>query len=200
MTISLYLLRHGKTELPGRYVGSTDVNLSLVGEQQVKAVRPLIAEEKIDHVICSPMKRCQQTLDLLELPHKRTIDSAIKEIDFGLWEGKNFNQISESHPDLVNLWAKGQSDFSFPEGESMQNFMDRLEKFKKELSSYKKANILLVTHGGVIRYLICSYLGLTFDKYILFRILEGTYTKLDLYDQGGILSGLNIGINKSWQN
>ncbi len=193
MLSQLILLRHGETEFPGRYVGSTDVSLSDKGEGQVEHIRPLLKKEGVDHVFCSPMLRCRESLRILNLQIDYTVDEDLREIDFGEWEGKDFSEISLSHPGIVQEWAAGKDDFCFPAGECLTDFIFRLERFKRRVFAQEKKTILVVAHGGVIRHLICSFLGLPYEKYLLFRILEAKYTILDIYNDGGVLAGLNIG-------
>ncbi len=52
---------------------------------------------------------------------------------------------------------------------------------------------LLVTHGGVIRRLICVSLGIAPEKSLVFNVRAGRCAIIDLHSQGGVLAGLNIG-------
>jgi len=40
--------------------------------------------------------------------------------------------------------------------------------------------------------MICQALGLPANHYLLFNIRPATLTVLDLYSEGGVLSGLNL--------
>ncbi len=193
MLSTLYLLRHGKTELAGRYAGATDIALSKTGRKQIEEVAPRLSHIDFDHIVCSPMLRCRESLELLNLPHDVIVDDNLREIDFGEWEGKSFQEISKSSPDLVEQWSAGGNEFCFPGGECIQDFILRLEKAKSKLLSCEKEKVLVIAHGGVIRYLLCSFLGISYESYLLFRILEGTYVSMDIYENGGVLTGLNRG-------
>jgi broad specificity phosphatase PhoE len=52
--------------------------------------------------------------------------------------------------------------------------------------------ILIITHGGIIRHLLCLLLGLEAEKYLLFEVKSGCISSLRLFDEGGLLTGLNI--------
>jgi broad specificity phosphatase PhoE len=52
--------------------------------------------------------------------------------------------------------------------------------------------VALVTHGGVIRTLICLALGLSPKQYLFFDARPGTVAVLDLYTEGAVLAGLNL--------
>jgi alpha-ribazole phosphatase/probable phosphoglycerate mutase len=55
-----------------------------------------------------------------------------------------------------------------------------------------EAKIGVMTHGGVIRTMICLALGLDAKNYLLFDVRPASLTVLELFDQGGVLSGLNL--------
>ncbi len=193
MISKLILLRHGKTVSSGKYIGSTNIGLADEGIVQVEKLAPIIARESADHVVCSPLLRCRETLKLLDLSGNATIDDDLREINFGEWEEKSFDEVSTRYPDLIQEWALGKMDFCFPGGEGLRDFKTRLEQVKKRLINQDVETLLVVTHGGVIRHMICSILGLPFEHYLLFRILESRYTVLDIYREGGVLAGLNLG-------
>jgi alpha-ribazole phosphatase len=189
----LILLRHGRTGFSGRYVGSTDVPLSESGRAQILGMRPQFAAMMVDILMTSPMLRCTQTVDLLDLGLPVQLDSDLREIDFGRWEGKTFQEIEEQDFQLVHDWASATDDFCFPEGETISDFTGRIESVKNRLLTLEAETVLLVAHGGVIRALICSLLGLAPQNYLLFQVAKGYYSTIDLYDGGGVLTGFNLG-------
>jgi len=189
---NLYLMRHGATDMNGCYVGSTDIPLSESGIRQVCLTADILRNKGITEVFCSPMKRCRQTLDLIGLECSYEYDDLLREVDFGRWETKRFEEIVKSDKELVDSWSKDPGNFSFPGGEDLSSFRNRVISFKKKLDTSSNSEILVVAHGGVIRYLICYLLGLSVEKYLLFGVLPGCFTSLELYSEGGILTGFNI--------
>lgn len=189
----LILLRHGRTGLSRRYVGSSDVALSEEGRVQIRSLRPMLAAMQIDGLMASPMLRCTQTVDLLGLGLPVQLDPDLREIDFGRWEGKTFAEIEAQDPDLVQDWAQGNDNFCFPDGEATAGFSSRIESVKKRLLGADVNTMLLVAHGGVIRSLICGLLGLSPQDYLLFQVAKGHYSTMDLHREGGVLTGFNLG-------
>lgn len=189
----LFLLRHGRTTADGRYIGSTDLPLAPEGEQDIERIAPLLRQEKFDGIFCSPMLRCRQTLDILGLSAPPQIWEELREIDFGRWEGLTFAEICQRDEELVDRWAHWSEDFSFPEGEGLRDFLSRIKQVKKKITEYPADKLLVVAHGGVIRHLICSCLGLASEQYILFDVKPGLFSLVDVYREGGILAGLNQG-------
>jgi broad specificity phosphatase PhoE len=194
----LILLRHGRTGLSGRYVGSSDVPLSEEGQAQILALRPGLGAMKIDTLLASPMLRCTQSVDLLGLRLPVQLDPDLREIDFGRWEGKTFAEIEAQDPELVRHWASGTDDFCFPGGEATARFTSRMAAVRNRLLAVDAKTLLLVTHGGVIRSLICGLLGLPQRNYLLFQVAKGHYSTMELYDGGGVLTGFNLGSQGQW--
>ena len=193
MVSRLFLLRHGKTGLAGKFAGSTDVDLSPTGIEQVRSLQPLLAQERFDRIFCSPMRRCRQTEQLLNLDVEISYADDLREIDFGVWEGKEFSEIEKDDPEMVRQWIEDPEGFCFPDGECRADFIVRIERFKTLLQGLHNDKVLVITHGGVIRHLICSYLGLPNKNYLLFQIREAELTTLDCFAEGGVLTGLNRG-------
>ncbi len=188
----IYLLRHGDTGRQGCYIGITDVPLSAIGQQQARDTGRTLRQEKIDQVFCSPMLRCRQTSAQLDLPIPYQVHELLKEVDFGRWEGKSFAEIVADDAEAVAVWTNDPAHFCFPGGEALIDFHNRVTTIMKMLFEENSKHILLITHGGVIRHLLCLCLGIPLDKYLVFDVQPGSYTSLLLYPDGGVLTGMNI--------
>jgi len=193
MTQRLYLLRHGATGAGNRYIGATDLPLSPDGMADLAGAADLLQQQELDAVFCSPMQRCRQTVDRLGLHRRVEIVDDLREIDFGRWEGMSFAEICATDGELVDRWSQGETDFAFPEGESLRGFLGRIDKIRTMLTATPARRPLLVTHGGVIRHLVCACLGIGPEKALLFAVKPGRCTVIDLHSAGGVLAGLNLG-------
>lgn len=188
----LYFLRHGDTGLQGRYIGSTDAPLSDSGLIQARKTGEVLREKGVTKIVCSPMLRCRQTLEQLSLSCTCQFNELLREIDFGRWEGKNFSEIVQVDKELVDSWVKEPETFSFPGGELLVAFNNRVAEFRDQLETMTEDTILVIAHGGIIRHLICLLLGLEADKYLLFDVKPGCFCSIRLFDEGGVLTGFNI--------
>lgn len=186
----IFLLRHGDTGLGGRYIGSSDVPISEKGGRQLAELAPEIAAQDFDLVLVSPLRRCLQSLDILGLAGE--VCPLLREIDFGRWEGRNFAEISTEDPELAAQWAAGRN-FSFPEGESIASFQERIRLVAARLYREDASRILILAHGGVVRFLLCQLLGISLDNYLLFDVAPGRLTELCLHSQGAVLRRFNCG-------
>lgn len=188
----LLLLRHaGHTAANHRqFLGSTNLSLAEYGRFEAASISPLIKAHKPERCICSPLKRCIETIELISQP-RYEINSDLREIDFGHWEGMTFGQIQQTDPTAVDRWANFDPDFSFPGGERIADFLGRVRNAAEALASGSEKTVLAVTHGGVMRALICHFLGLQPRQYVLFNIEFASLTILDLFGGKGVLAGLN---------
>jgi len=189
---TLFLLRHGRTGFSGRYIGSRDVDLSPEGSQQIKDLRNSIKPELFDAVYASPLLRCRQSCDILFPDSTVQYKDALREIDFGRWEGLTFEEIRQQDSESVNSWAEDPGNFTFPEGESVPDFSKRIEKVARFLSKEQGQRLMLVCHGGVIRGLLCYFLGIDYKNALLFQVKKGSYTTIELFGERGVLSGFNL--------
>ncbi len=188
----IHLLRHGDTGLSGRFIGSTDVPLTAVGLTEAQRAGLLLSPIEFQKVICSPMQRCKQTTEALSLSCAIEYNSLIQEINFGHWETKSFKEIAGDNQQLIDLWVSDHCRFAFPGGESITQFIDRISEMVEQIKRMPENKILLITHGGVIRHLLCLLLSLPLEKYMSFDIKTGKYCSLDLFSDGAVLTGLNL--------
>jgi len=195
MTQKLLLLRHGEIGEPyvDRYIGSTDLPMSAKGHRQVVGLKDFLRECSFDRCICSPMKRCRETASIIMESRAIgfEIDPALREVDFGRLEGMSFDEIAKAYPAQIEHWIAFEPDFAFPGGEKIGDFMERIRCLAVQLSHDSAETILLCTHGGVIRMLICHFLRLEPWQFILFKVKPASVTTIELFDKGGILTGLS---------
>lgn len=100
-------------------------------------------------------------------------NSLLNEIDYGLAEGFNIEQLHSEYPGIILGWKEGK-DPSFPEGECQKDVLSRVREFlNKNLEVHK--NSLVITHLVVLRMVLFNYLKLDFKNLYKIRIghLEG---------------------------
>ena len=102
--VEIVFIRHGRTPAnkENRYLGKTDESLSLEG---IEALRQEKAEKiypEIDYLFASPMKRCIETADILYPGKVPILVPQWKEMDFGLFEGKNYQELNGDKQALLS--------------------------------------------------------------------------------------------------
>jgi len=197
MPKKILLARHASTgrEYQGRFIGASDVPLVESGPAEVARLAEVVAPFAPTVTFCSPLLRARQTVDLLagSCPIGPVqADSDLREIDFGRWEKKNFAEIADSDAELVKRWSAWAEDFSFPEGESVADFLTRTGAVADRLAARPEESILVVAHGGVVRALVCRLLKLAPRNYLLFDVKPARLATIDLFPEGGVLTGLNL--------
>lgn len=155
--IECYLYRHGETKgnEEGRYLGRTDESLSEEGKKALREKRMPPAEA----VFSSPKKRCQETAALFFPGQCRIIVPDLRECDFGIFENKNWRELS-GNP-AYQKWIDSGGTLPFPGGESGEGFQKRCrEAFLEVLAFCKREGIeraAIVIHGGTIRSILSAW-------------------------------------------
>ncbi len=202
MAKRLLLVRHCSTGLvnKGRFIGSSDVKVDTDALHATAPLAQLVASYSPDHFYCSPLNRTRQTAEKLNehLGLDIEIEEKLQEIDFGRWEKLSFEEIAAQDPVRVHQWSKGQSDFTFPGGDQIGDFHKRVHYITQNLIRLPGDTVLVVTHGGVIRTIICQLLGLEPNNYLLlFDIKPSTLAMLDIFENRGVLTGLNLALREN---
>ena len=160
----LLLVRHGESEWNAvrRLQGQADIVLSPMGEAQATALAPTIAQLNPDRVITSDLRRAQQTATLLGYPDAAS-DPGLREVHVGEWTGMEIAQIMSTQPEAYRGWRAGS--FAPPGGEDWQDFTARTTA--ATIGAFETADrLLVVCHGGVIRALLQTLLGLPLKRII----------------------------------
>ncbi len=192
----LLLVRHGITEFNStqRFAGYSDVELSTDGIRQVEKLRDRLAKEKIDAVFCSDLKRAVVTAEVISSGHKVRIVtcSELREINYGDAEGLTFREMGHRYPEVTEAIRNFSLEVKFPGGESFEEFIARTSTFLDRLNKYSpEQTILIVSHSGPLRVLICNLLGIDQSYWRQFRCDNASLSIVETYRQLAILSLLN---------
>ncbi len=159
------VIRHGEPEGGRRYRGyGIDDPLTETGWQQMWDAMP--DEPPWDIIISSPLSRCSEFSQRLatELDISCTIEEQIKEIGFGIWEGKTPDEIIAADSDALNHFYRDPVN-NRPEGaEDLQVFSDRVwDAYNRIATQHAGKHILVVAHAGVARAITGRVLGMALD-------------------------------------
>ncbi len=192
----LLLVRHGITEFnnTGRFAGYSDIELSAAGYSQVERLRDRLADEKVDAVYSSDLKRALVTAEVIFPEHKTDIVTCpeLRETNYGDVEGLTFEEISRLYPEVAELVTNFSIQLKFPGGESFEGFIERVVRFLDRLKSHEPSEtILVVCHGGPLRTLVCHLLGIDQAHWWQIRFDNASLSIVDTYPRGVIISLLN---------
>lgn len=160
------LIRHGLTKgnLSKCYIGKTEEPLCEEGIHELLLKKLKGSYPSSEKIYCSPMLRCQMTANLLYPNRELNLVSDFRECDFGLFEGKNYKQLSMEP--LYQQWIDSNGMMPFPSGESREEFELRCrEAYKKVIKelfkvapvSNNKTDAVLIVHGGTIMAILSAF-------------------------------------------
>lgn len=159
--MKLYITRHGQTDgnLYKIMDGIRDIDLNEKGKEQASITRDNIKDKKIDLIICSPLSRTKQTMEIINVNNIQVIyDNRIMERDCGEFEGKPFDSF-----DREWYWNYNNKT-TYEKAESIEDFFKRVYDFLEEIKiKYKDLTVLLVTHQGVSKAINCYFSGIPKD-------------------------------------
>ncbi|HCT63805.1 MAG TPA: histidine phosphatase family protein [Lachnospiraceae bacterium] len=194
--IRLYLIRHGETEWnkARRFQGWTDIELSDEGVEQARLLGQRFTKINIDEIYASPLKRAVATA----LPIAKTKGIEIiknenfKEINFGEWEGMTASEISAKYgkdfDDFIVAPEKGE----FPGDISFDRVIDRIKLGLEEVLYEKKdKNIVIVSHGGIIRLMIQYLMEFDGEWYNKTWIDNTSISLIEIRKRGKLMRVLN---------
>lgn len=186
--LNIYFTRHGETKwnVEKRLQGRLNSDLTENGVQNAKLLGQRLANIDFEAVIVSPSKRTVDTAMLIigerALPYKT--DERLMEINLGHWEGRTIDEIMATEAELYHLYQEHPTQFKGT-GESFDDVRLRVEAVLQDLeSTYSTGNLLIVTHGVVIKVLqaICknNSLDLVWEP----PFIEGTSLTMVKIDNG----------------
>jgi alpha-ribazole phosphatase len=161
----LWLLRHPEPEASatGRCYGSLDLELSANGLLQAHATAKVLAREPLNAIYSSPRRRCQQAARILAAGRTCSIETmdALREMDFGAFEGRGFDEIAALYPEIYRQWMEHPTEVRFPDGEDFSEMRARVLAAVEDIRSrHLGERVALVTHGGVVRIILAEALGM----------------------------------------
>ena len=145
------LIRHGRTEANQNwlYCGSTDLPLMEEGRRELSDLRSAGGYPAAEGLrrCTSGMLRTEETLELLFGPGESTAIPGFREMDFGAFEMRSYEEMKEE-PEY-QAWITGDNRVNVcPGGESGEQMEERVLAAWRELE--RGPDSLLVTHGGPI--------------------------------------------------
>ena len=167
---TIYYIRHGETawNAEGRLQGTQDIPLNDLGRKQAASAGAILAglfardgrNETSLEFVASPLVRARSTMELvrgsLSLPPDQfAIDTRLREIGYGQWEGATLAQMQVEDPDLFARRQTEKWTVSPPGGESYVEVQARVNDWYRQLT----ADTVAVAHGGTARALMVA-LGL----------------------------------------
>ncbi|MCG6117381.1 MAG: histidine phosphatase family protein [Aquimonas sp.] len=176
MAAALELLRHGATGFDG-FRGQIDDPLSAEGWAQLRAA---VHGRRYAGILSSPLRRCsefaQELASALDCP--LSLHDGLMEYDFGDWSGLTPAELHVDAPEALGRFWADPERHPPPGAESLAALEVRVRQALAGLPTGQGTQ-LVVTHGGVIRLLLCRARGLSLKA---MPVLEVPHASLHPFD------------------
>ena len=158
----LFFVRHGATDWNDtkRAQGWADIDLNDKGRRQAGQIAEHLASFDIDAVYSSDLKRSVSTASCIAERHGLDVevDPDFREIDQGDWTGLTVHEIARRWP---QLWGSARHYEARPSGESPRDVRARaLRGVRRVVERHRGGTVVVVSHGGTIRWISAEALGL----------------------------------------
>ena len=170
MSLKLYFLRHGQTDCSrvNAFCGSINPELTPEGLEMAQSFAAVYKSTSWEAIFCSPMGRTVATAKPLcdAIGIKPELRDGLKEINYGMWEGKTPEIVSQEYHDDYIRWTADPAWYPPTGGELAVAIAYRalqvIDEIKQQFST---GNVLIVSHKATIRIILCSLLGIDVGRF-----------------------------------
>ena len=145
----VWLVRHCATTAPlGVAIGATDPPLSDQGREQARRLAGELARKPLVRVLSSDLKRARATADAIVTPHHLVVEPtpALREIDFGAWEGRSLADLWSEDPQAAKAWEDDIRSTPSAFGERLSDLESRVGGFWRLIHAPETGDIAIVAH------------------------------------------------------
>jgi alpha-ribazole phosphatase len=193
---TIFFIRHGQTRWNKefKYQGHSDTELSAEGLEQAERVALRLKREPFAAIYSSDLSRAIVTAEKVAGYHSLPVVPMpdFREVGFGEWEGLKYDQIYASWSAEIELFFRSPSKVEIPGGESFGAVKQRTDRALDLLRKRHDGEcIAVVTHGGAIRTILCSALGIDLDALWSFRQDNTAVNIVEYEDRHNIIRLVN---------
>jgi alpha-ribazole phosphatase/probable phosphoglycerate mutase len=175
------LLRHGEPMGGRRYRGQIDDPLSEKGWNEMWQAVTAPPSPPWQQIICSPLRRCAEFAE--RLSEKTGIplvsDDRLKEVGFGVWEGKTGDELRATDPDIISRFYRDPIGHRPAGAEPLDRFSERVNNaFDDCLARYEGQHLLIIAHAGVIRAIVARALSAPLCSMYRLSVATAAITRL----------------------
>lgn len=165
--MKVFLVRHGETtgDLEGRYGGNYDDHLTPQGEEQLKETASRLAGKDIQIIFTSNLIRAKESGKIIQsqVGCDTEVVDGIQERNYGVLAGLTKEEALELYPEAVE--AHKNPENTDPEGESLEDFQNRVLASFKDIFSKEYQTVIIVSHGGPLKQVL-KYLNMPIPQKI----------------------------------
>jgi broad specificity phosphatase PhoE len=171
MTLTLYFLRHGQTELSreDNFCGSgLDPELTAEGLEMAQAITSAYRAKPWRAIFSSSLRRSIATAQPLcdALGMALQVRADLNEIGYGKWEGQTKASVEREYHDDYVSWLADPAWHAPTGGELAITVARRsLQVIDEIRRQFTEGNVLVVSHKATIRIILCSLLGIDVGRF-----------------------------------
>lgn len=194
--LRLVFVRHGRArDVDGRCIGQTDVPLSDRGREEIRQLSSALAAAGIcvDRVISSDLARARESAALIADVVRRPveIDSRLREMAFGDWDGRPWAEIERDDGARYAAWMADWLTLAPPGGETVSELARRADEWTSTLESVSQT-LIVVAHAGWIRAAVTRLLGRAMRDLFALPVDHARMTIVDVTPTGAALVASNV--------
>jgi len=165
----IFIIRHADKEAGvffNEKLNTQDPPLSNLGIKQAKLISKRLKKQAVQEIWSSDLLRTRQTTQILnKYLHKPIVFlSELREINMGAYEKLNQEDFLAKYPAYSKPYYLEENDVPYPEGESGSDVLKRVWPIMEKITASNLQNIVLITHGGIIRTIISHILNMEMGK------------------------------------
>jgi len=185
VTTLIDLMRHGEPVGGSRYRGQMDDPLSDKGWSQM---RTAVGQHRPwEVIVTSPLTRCQAFAEEMSeqsgIPFE--IEPRLKEIGFGVWQGKTREEITQYDPGVIQRFYRDPMNNRPDDAEGLAEFRSRIvAAWNDTLNRHAGKHILIICHAGTIRMVLAQILDIPLSNLFRIKVATAGITRIECLEQG----------------
>lgn len=182
----VHLFRHGEVEGNRVCRGWSDAPLSARGLDQTARTAAWFRASvpAPDAIVGSDLSRCRALA--LALDAAAVAEPALREQDMGAWDGRGWEDLTRDDPAGVTAYWDDYVNARPPGGETYGECYARVTRWW-DAQDFGDRRVVLVTHIGAIRALVCHWLGMGPGQALRFAPAYASHTQVLLAEAGCVV-------------
>jgi broad specificity phosphatase PhoE len=190
------LMRHGETawNREGRVMGHHAVELEEAGRAQVEMAVPFARRLQLDLIVSSPLVRARQSAEIIAngiggVPILE--DHDLEEVRYGRWAGMQFGELITDAEYLH--YRDHPLTTATPGGETIGQVQERgVRAIRRTIEANPGKRVLFVSHGDIIRTVLCHFIGLALEHFRRLRVDNATFSAVRLIGDFAEIKFINL--------
>lgn len=185
----LYIIRHAEAEgnLYRRVQGHYDSLVTEMGKKQIVALKERFENIHIDAVYSSDLYRTRATAGAIYIPKKLplNLDPGLREVKMGVWEDTCWAEVERESAEDYKNYNSAPHKWNISGCENFYVLSERITGAVKRIAAkHDGQTVSVVTHGGAIRALLCTIMGIPPEQIKRVFYCDNTAVSLLTYKDG----------------